>query len=500
MKKSLQRVLSLVVALSAVTSSLFGADVTSQTTFIPRSLSEDSAKELALHNYRLYHNMRDERDYAMPEERNIVNLDNTWFYQESTNDKDLAKYFLLGGKDTLQFSDESSTVATANIDVSTSWFDLDTAGNLYQAKMSIRPSRDVYGTVLNWHHDMSKWVKGLWMGILLPVVHVEHDLGLKVTTTFTSSDFNGHQVASLQDGLNHSDMLYGKFSPTSRSATGLDDMQLKLGWNFYRGEKFHFGLYGNVLIPTGSRPSAEYVFEPLVGNVHWGIGAGLNTDMRIVDFKKGTFSFQADAKYRYLFSDVERRSFDLTNGAWTRYLNVARVIGGNTLLTGVVPGINYFTQDMKVTPGSRLEAMAAIHYKYSSWHAELGYNFWWRDREKVVLKDAFDQAIGIPQLTAAGVFQSVTASGSKINNHIVAGNTLSATADAAVTAVADTKFNLGSATHKSAMTHKLFAGVGLTGKLFDTQSMIGFGGEYEFADRNTALEQWSVWLKTGLSF
>ncbi|MCK4265237.1 hypothetical protein KAW80_02670 [Candidatus Babeliales bacterium] len=491
MKKSLQRVLTVVAVLSSVTSYLMAGDVTSQTFFMPRSYAENSEKELALHNYCLYHDMREDRDYVQPEDRSIIKMQNTYFYEGSTNEQDLARYFLLGNKTSLQVAELGvSLTATTDRDINPRWFGVQSSSSQYKSTIAIRPDREAYGAIINTHHDMSKWVKGLWLGVLLPIVHVRHALDITETRTATFDTIHDAET-SMINALNNSDWLFGKFKPTSMSHTGLDDAQIKLGWNFWRkNEAKHWGLYLDALIPTGVRPSSEYVFEPTVGNVHWGLGAGTNLDWELTTWKKAKVSVQLDAKYRYLFSDTERRSFDLTNGPWTRYLTLRKLNEvGTALVAGVVPGINYFTQDVKITPRSRVDLFTALHYKKSSLNVEAGYNLWWKDSEKISLDKTFDQSVGINFGGTASTYSDATV------GQVVP------TADSSVTAVdPDTKFNLDSATHKSALTHKIFAGVGLTGKVFDAKGMIGLGGSYEFADRNTALEQWSVYGKTSLSF
>ena len=46
-----------------------------------------------------------------------------------------------------------------------------------------------------------------------------------------------------------------------------------IGNNIIQNDWSHFGFFGVVVVPTGNRPKAKYIFEPLVGNGrHWEVG------------------------------------------------------------------------------------------------------------------------------------------------------------------------------------------------------------------------------------
>jgi len=51
-----------------------------------------------------------------------------------------------------------------------------------------------------------------------------------------------------------------------RIATGLAEIQMALGYNIVRHELGHFGVMLRASAPTGTRPTSEFLFEPIVGN------------------------------------------------------------------------------------------------------------------------------------------------------------------------------------------------------------------------------------------
>ena len=81
-----------------------------------------------------------------------------------------------------------------------------------------------------------------------------------------SGDFN---FASI-DGANTT-FLYG-LMPTGTNATrrktGVADVELKIGYDALCTECCFVNGYVGVLVPTGNRPQAKYVFEPIVGHNH----------------------------------------------------------------------------------------------------------------------------------------------------------------------------------------------------------------------------------------
>ena len=102
--------------------------------------------------------------------------------------------------------------------------------------------------------------------------------------------------------------------------SGVDDICIKLGYDFIRDENEHAGIYGLVFAPTGKGTKAKYLFEPLVGSRHVGAGLGFNADALIYECDAYSVDLLVDARYAYFFKHKEWRSIDLFNGDWSRYL------------------------------------------------------------------------------------------------------------------------------------------------------------------------------------
>jgi len=197
------------------------------------------------------------------------------------------------------------------------------------------------------------------------------------------------------------------------SIGGLDDIQFKLGYDLLKNDESHAGLYLVATAPTGKRPNSRYLFEPLVGSKNGSFGLGLNTEMPVCDFQDKTCALMFDVKYRYVFSAQERHCFDI----------------------------------LTVTPRGTVDLWAAITLPVGNVIIELGYDFWWRQTERVCRKCSLGPRYVIPK----------------------------------------------------AQSQKLYLDLGYTLAGTRWAPLIGLGVSYEFATKH-ALRQWGTWLTAGLSY
>src|SRR5581483_4712736 len=132
--------------------------------------------------------------------------------------------------------------------------------------------------------------------------------------------------------------------------SGVADLELKIGHDSCCSESCYVNGYLGVLVPTGNRPKARYIFEPIIGfNRHVGLLFGGEMCYELWCGCDSSLIWEAAVDSRYLFSGRERRSFDLKYRPWSRYLLVYATPADAA--AGIVsPGINFFTQDFKVTP------------------------------------------------------------------------------------------------------------------------------------------------------
>ncbi|NDD54038.1 hypothetical protein EBZ39_09200 [bacterium] len=126
----------------------------------------------------------------------------TGFWQQSTNGSEQGKYFLIKNKSTVALPTAASAAAATAVNASTADFDYGymihsvTQGVAFAAvgdatvaantgaSLSLDPRQEVWGLQLDYHQDLRKLVKGLYLHANLPVVNVENDprLGVKEAT------------------------------------------------------------------------------------------------------------------------------------------------------------------------------------------------------------------------------------------------------------------------------------------------------------------------------
>jgi hypothetical protein len=441
----------------------------SKTMFIPRLITADEVFELAETNYQFHTNKTSIRSVIAFKP----------FYQSSHAGSSLARFFLPCNK-------RYSAVREDGMgDINPLWFNLISSDDtLYSSTLSLRPERTSMGMVLTWYADLYPCVPHLWFGLNTAVVHTRHNLHVREFNRTSPGVLSGFE--NMCDALNNSDWTAGKLSCRSQSCTGLDDIQLKLGYDCVDACDMHMSPYLVGTIPTGKRPRARYLFEPLVGSTHGSLGLGLNVDVVLYS----ALSCMVDAKYSYGFAGHECRSFDLHNGDWSRYLLV--VTQSEPFYT--YPGINSFTKTVRVRPGSTFQLWSALHYECASCQLEVGYNFWLRGKEKIRITSC---TVSLPYDTAPiGIFDMqtctapvTTAHTAMIQQSIIGTNPV--VGDGAFVATSIGDFDMNSASNSQAVSNTLYASCGY--QFSCVPLFLAIHGSYEFANSRGAISQYAVW-------
>lgn len=487
-----------------------------RTTFIPRSVTYDLTLELAMNNYWWYHTAREvETDSCLPWSFVI-----SPFYMKSRNGCDLAPYFLPNDKT------ELSVQQNGLGDVNSLWLQLlspSATTNAFDQKVSISPERKAFGGYFNLNFDFSRWCENVWLRISFAAMRVSHNLNAREYPVLYSVASNGQRT--VLDVLNGSinnlaprstpvdpasrsiELLAGRWARCAQHRSGVDDIQLKLGRDWFWDCR-RLSLYVLGGIPTGQRPTAQYLFEPLVGSRHGAVGFGLDGEHIIWDDGNFNFAFLGDFRYRYHFEGTECRSFDICpNGQFSRYLELVDQAAQAVAL----PGINTFTGSAKVTPRSTVDLWLALHGQYCDWNLEVGYNFWWRQREKVCFCQGLPTNLAIASFDVdALTIPNGTASTATISQGID-GTLNPFTTDATFVPLSSaSSIDIDSASHPAATTNKLYTAVSRNHNFCDREVLCGFAVSYEFASSSQtfgdlvahphAFEQLAFWFNLGINF
>ena len=458
-----------------------------QSFFRGRPISQNASLELALHNFYLY-----DVKGCEDECRNWLTVQPTLFYFRSTNDHTLATYFMPGGKACAVVGQNNAS------DISSPWLGLNgTTAAPFLGQFCISPRRQVIGGALKFHVDIGSLMDDscslfayLWASVFIPVAQVRHDLGLCQTIKNPGVAPGFTDIIS---ALNNRAWNVGRLPAHVQKKTGFDDIQIKLGSPIYIDAYKHIGLYLVAYAPVSKPATAHSLFEPTLGNGgHAGVGGGITADYTAWEHDSSTFRLMFDWRYAYFFPRHEWRSFDLAlNGDWSRYLLVARPDDLNTPL----PGINFFTQRVRVSPRSSVDAWQAFHFTRDCFHLEIGYDLWWRQQEHI--DDLCNPGVVIFNIVPA-VAERTSSSLARISQGARGFNAPSTDIDPELVNSRD--LNISNAQLPTVLTSTLYLAVAYDIVYHDNVGMIGAGISYERDHKHVGMSQLGAWVKAGVAF
>jgi len=316
---------------------------------------------------------------------------------------------------------------------------------------------------------------------------------------------------------------YGKVDG-AQSITRLADIELKLGYQFICEDNLMSNMFVGIVIPTGNKAQSVYLAEPIVGNgFHFGLMFGSTQEIQLDMGSETRWSMRSDANFRYLFQNTQVRSFDtMSNGQWSRYMMVwptyaAEQANGELLteansMRAYTPGINVFTQDVNVTPGSQARINEAIVLEHGSFKAEFGWNMMIRQAERVSLASAWDDN-AIAFVDASNAYNSLFNATRTIYNDAYQSTPVQSAgtnespavaSDAAAAqynfaSISSTDLNLDSAASPAAFTNTPYMAIGYAFNE-EKSSVFSLGVSYEIAATNGYINDWMLWGKFGFSF
>ncbi|MFH0898856.1 MAG: hypothetical protein V1855_04720, partial [bacterium] len=293
----MKRLMLTLLALGLCGGTLFADTSHSKKTFLsPRAVGVNKAMEYTTWNNHIYTKWESEPT-------NIKShIQVTPFYQASTDQDDIGRYFGIGnGSNTFKVGGEDAVIAkTADIRVAY----LIDGGGSGNATVTFEPEQEVFGVRLDYFQCINRPIKGLFFKASTVVAHVQNDVNLKVTdekktnlslksgALFGMADFFAGKVkvaagdadgnTDIQNPLTHAKI------DGSQSETGIADIDLALGYKWLHDQKKYAYIHAGVTIPTGNKVRGEYLFEPLYGNGrHFGLGAGLDAGVEVWKGSKG---------------------------------------------------------------------------------------------------------------------------------------------------------------------------------------------------------------------
>ncbi len=299
----------------------------------------------------------------------------------------------------------------------------------FESCVEVRPRVSNVLVDFDWFIGLDKWITGLYFRIHAPLVYTRWDLGLCETLITTGSNahdpgyFNASGIPRVQLVNNFTDFISGADAPKSPGLTfnklahakmsckaerlvQLSEIQMALGWNALHTRRYHVGGNVRISLPTGNRPTGEFLFEPIIGNGHhFEVGGGLSAHIIVWENEetKEHAGLYFDLNISHLFTTNQTRSFDLcSNGHNSRYMlaqkmNTTIESGLRGLVDGVrvEPNAQYLQEvttvanltTLPIDVSSSVQADLAVMVSYTkernSWG--FGYSFWGRSCEDISL-------------------------------------------------------------------------------------------------------------------
>ncbi|MCX5922811.1 MAG: hypothetical protein NTX86_05810 [Candidatus Dependentiae bacterium] len=449
------------------------------------------------------------------------------FGGRTTKPSQLASYFLPQCKRTLEARGIITDANDKNTDLDVQNFNIFTVDRDFASTLTFKAQQSVGGVGFHYkqgfafNDDHSTW----WYGELsTSVQHVHNRMTLCETVTNSGGGADleraPNAVANMTEAFRQDAWCFGKIDDCKNmTKTALADIEAKLGIEWMYNDTCKIGSYAGLIIPTGNKAKAIYVFEPIVGNgKHWGLMWGNDTMFEFWNNCDETLHayFALATNAQYLFRNHQVRSFDLKNKPWSRYqetyLSFDQAQEANVLCNRsttnatsgpllATPGINIFTQEVKVTPGYSFNITTALVVRRDcGFEGELGFNFFARQAECVKLANSWCIS---PALKAANGCGDVNPIRDITGNHLLEeGGTLDFSQDNynySILTASD--LDLGSAATPRILSYTIH---GALGYRFDDMRFpihASLGGSYEFGQRDFAVaDRWTIFGKVGMAF
>lgn len=470
------------------------------------------------------------------------------FGSRTTNGADLARYFFFDGQESLKVAEVGPVAGQAGFgkqNLLAQDFNIFTVDGNFESLITMSPQQSVIGLGLHERHSFWKnheSARGFWLSVSTSIQHVKNDMNF---CEFIVNDGGGANeaandvvVANMTEAFAQPAWKYGRIcANSSMKKTGLADIEFKVGYEWLQHEPAHMESYLGLIIPTGNRNEAEYVFEPIVGrgkNVGIMFGSSLGLEIWTSDDGDKNIRYELANHTEILFQRDQKRSFDLKYRPWSRYLPVyatqeeaaeaAALLSSNPLHAQNMstPGINVFTQEVQVTPGLTHDINTAFVFTCRRFQAEVGYNFLAKRAEKVELDCAWKPVVALKHFLGAGQTNPIrTINGNAYYEQIVSSidptqvpPTPATTPPTPAlllipvqlnkfdTAVIEaTDLDLNSAATPAILTNTLYGTLGF--HLYEREYPLfgNVGGSFTFSKNNDAVpRRWVLWAKMGVSF
>ncbi|MDR3646776.1 MAG: hypothetical protein P4L22_04530 [Candidatus Babeliales bacterium] len=303
----------------------------------------------------------------------------------------------------------------------------------------------------------------------------------------------------MTQALQQQSWMFGKIKNNLPSKSGFSDIYISLGYLTKKEEVYNLESFIGLSAPTEARATAEFLWEPRVGNNnHYTIFSGISAGFKVWSTCSSSIYYQIDTMGTMYIENTQTRSFDLKAKPWSRYMWVYL----DNKSTTTSPGINVFTRPLQVSQGTARDLNTAFILKTDlGFEAEAGYHFFSRQAEDVRLTHKWVKGPAIAAITKDGKFTlgQVSRNNATINQYTgIANDTVNGVE--VYKEINESDLDLESASHPALISHILYGSVAWHWDNINHPKYTGLGVSYEFSARNNALHKWMAWAKFGIQF
>jgi hypothetical protein len=411
-------------------------------------------------------------------------------YSRSWDSANLGAYFT-GIADTNNVATASATPGTADVNQSYIMHDATLSGGVGTAAASavtLLPMSTRFALSLSYCQDLKSVLEGSWFHLGVSLARVKNDLRATIAAGAKGNEngtldqfFNGTAAIATTGaaGLANGQIVASAAS-TDTAATGPEEIDVKLGYNFVRNESGTFGAFVSGIAGLGTQPKLVNLFESVVGHRNFGLGLGVVGTVGLSSTDDYQIQLKLDASGHYMFQRQDLRLGQFvtaptgaTNINWMHYY-----LANNAANTAapIAPAANALTQLVNVAPRYHADFGAQFVYTGDCVSADLGYQLHYQACEQNTLATAWNDA------------------------NVVLYGTNATFAPGAYGALAVKAANL-SWSEASQLLHTIHGGVLYTCKDMDNPVDLGLGASISLAnDRKRSEQHWSVFAKLGVSF
>jgi hypothetical protein len=257
---------------------------------------------------------------------------------------------------------------------------------------------------------MGSWGSTTITGIT-SLTNVPADLTFNDNTPLTIKEDIIRPALSIRESLegytfgNLKEKKYNNFNfskPSLQSDWKLADIQLQIGYDFYKSDCKHFGLYLKTVIPTGTaidKTYAKKTFNPIIGNgnrLEAGAGITGRVEFFTLEDNESSMIISFDGYMTHMFASNQFRTFDMIGMPMSRYAIVKQLTYDSTYNPDSSPAGTepyHYKHILKqlgdinngmfdISCDIHGEAIIDLSYRHHEWTIGGGYSFSGQTKEK----------------------------------------------------------------------------------------------------------------------